>query len=497
MVTKGIFQETFSKVILVLAGFVLNVVLARELGPADYGIVGIILSIMFVFELFLTNGLRQSVSKIISSQQVNTRSLYRQSFLIQMAFSLVLVVGGLLILGKVAEWLNIEEYKNLLYLILVIIPVKGVFFLNLGFLNGQFKYKQHALANSVYSVFRLVIALILLYITHNGVLAVLLGTLGAFLLSLFFARLEWTNPEITEVIQTRYLLDLTWGALLFYLLVNGFLNIDVLLLRGQGLSEATVGYYKASASIGQILYFLFISISQVSYPLIAKLFAQNLNEELSKVVNKLFLAIFYATALAFVFTILFSDIIIQVFFGKAYLPAAGVTPWYTLSIGLLSIIIMLGNMMIVFEHKKNYLLYLLGSLVLYVVIVLFSTSWLEIYAPPMALIIVATLSSLLFMAILNHEYKRLFDLRGLGLTVGWLILMAVASVFVNRYLVTIMNPLIAGVLVFAVFGLVSYFTIRQVREAVKNSVIILLGKKRMEPGKGVIRDENDHPDSSL
>lgn len=484
MVTKGIFQETFSKVVLVLAGFVLNIVLARELGPADYGIVGIILSIMFVFELFLTNGLRQSVSKIISSQPVNTRALYKQAFLIQMVFSLFLVAGGLLILGRVAVWLQIEEYKNLLYLILVIIPVKGVFFLNLGFLNGQFKYKQHALANSVYSIFRLVIALILLYTTHNGVLAVLLGTLGAFLLSLLFAKVEWTNPDVTGGVSTRYLLDLTWGALLFYLLVNGFLNIDVLLLRGQGLSEATVGYYKASASIGQILYFLFISISQVSYPAIARLFAQNLFSELRNVVHKLFLAVFFATALAFVFTSFFSEPIVRVFFGKAYLPAAGLTPWYTLSIGLLSIIIMLGNMMIAFEHKKNYLLYLLGSLILYVVIVIFTTGWLEIFAPPAALIIVTTLSSLLFIGILNREYKQLFNVRSLGLTVGWLILMAVVAIFLNKYLVNFMNPLFAGALVFAAYTLVSYFTIRQVRESVKNVIIVLLGKRERGTQEG-------------
>ncbi len=248
MLTRGIVQETFSKVILAAAGFILNMLLARELGPADYGVVGIILSIMFVFELFLTNGLRQAVSKILSSQQVNTRKLWVKSFIIQMGLSLLLIALGLAVLGKVAEWLGIEEYKTLLYLILVIIPIKGLFFLNLGFLNGQFKYKQHALANSLYSIFRLVVALILLYTTHNGVLAVLVGTLVAFVLSLLFTGIEWTNPDSSEKISTRYLLDLTWGALLFYLLVNIFFNIDVLLLRGLGSTEATVGYYKASAT---------------------------------------------------------------------------------------------------------------------------------------------------------------------------------------------------------------------------------------------------------
>lgn len=147
MLTKGIIQETLSKVVLAVAGFILNMVLARMLGPADYGVVGIVLSIMFVFELFITNGLRQAVSKILSSEQVNTRKLWQKSLIIQMAFSLVLILLGLALLNPVAKWLNIEAYKNMLYLVLAITPLKGLFFLRLGFLNGQFNFKKHALAN--------------------------------------------------------------------------------------------------------------------------------------------------------------------------------------------------------------------------------------------------------------------------------------------------------------------------------------------------------------
>lgn len=478
MLTRGIIQETLSKVVLAVTGFVLNMILARELGPAGYGVVGIILSIMFVFELFLTNGLRQAVSKILSSQPVNTKKLWWQSFFIQMGFSLGLVLLGLLVLGKVAEWLEIEQYRNLLYLILVIIPLKGLFFLNCGFLNGQFKYKQHALANSVYSIFRLAIALALLYTTGNGVLAVLVGTLGAFVLALFFTRIEWTHGDSPEVVTNQYLLDLTWGALVFYLLVNIIFNIDVLLLRGLGMTETSVGFYKASANIGSLLYFLFISVSQASYPMIARLYTRQAWEELSSVVNKLFISIYYTTALAFLFTTLFADVIITLFFGKPYLPATGVTPWYALSIGMLSVIIMLGNMMIVYEHKKTYLFYLLGSLLLYLIMVVVLIGRLEIFTPPVALITVSVLINILFIAIINRRYNRVFAVKTLLLVVGWLVLMTAVALLIHHYLASVIEPHLSGVLVFVVYSLVSLLTIRQVREAVWSSFQVLLGKKK-------------------
>lgn len=478
MVTKGIIQETLSKVVLAVAGFILNIILARELGPADYGVVGVVLNIMFVIEPLLTNGLRQAVSMIVSSQEVNTRKLWRQSITLQLIFSVVLVAVGLLLLGRVAVWLNIEEHRNTLYLILAIIPIKGIFFLNLGFLNGQFNYKQHALANSLYSFFRLIISLVLLYITRNGVLAVLVGTLAAYLLAMFFTRFEWQYPDSTLTIPNRQLLGLTWGALLFYLLINIILYIDVLLLRGFGSTEATVGYYKASANIGSLLYFLFLSVTQVSYPVIAKLFSQQSWQELKKVANTLFLSVFYTSALAFAFTFFFAEIFIKLLFGAQYLPAAGVTPWYALSIGLLSIIIMLGNMMITFEHKKNYLFILLGSLVLYLLLFIALYKPLEIYAPPVTIIIISVITAVLFVAILNRHYHNVFDVKNLVKNIGVLLLMTAAAVALQLLASKVAPPALSGALIFSALALVSFFAVRNVREAVLHSVSILLAKKK-------------------
>ncbi len=170
--------------------------------------------------------------------------------------------------------------------------------------------------------------------------------------------------------------------------------------------------------------------------------------------------------------------IISVLFGKAYLPATGVTPWYALSIGMLSVIIMLGNMMIVFEHKKTYLYYLLGSLALYLGLVVVLISRLEILAPPVALITVSVLINILFIAIINRHYKRIFDVKTLLLIIGWLILMTAAALVIQHLLAGLIDPHLSGMLVFLAFSLVSLFTIRQVRDAVINSVLVLLGKKK-------------------
>ena len=59
-IIRGVLFESVAKGVLVLLGSILNIYLARRLGPSEYGIVGIITSILFFFELFLTNGIRQA-----------------------------------------------------------------------------------------------------------------------------------------------------------------------------------------------------------------------------------------------------------------------------------------------------------------------------------------------------------------------------------------------------------------------------------------------------
>jgi O-antigen/teichoic acid export membrane protein len=478
MVTKGIFQETLAKAILILSGFVLNIFLARKLGPAEYGIVGIVASILFVFEIFLTNGIRQSVSKIISSQNVNIKALWKKSFVIQMILSLALIFIGLITLNWIVNWLKIEPYKEYLFLIFLIIPIEGAFYVNMGFLNGFLRYRQHAFANSLYSLTRLSFSLLFLFVFNNGVLAVLFGTLIAYAAALFFTKVGRVNEESTDLISTRYLLNITAGTLMFFLLVNIFLNLDVLLLSGFGMPKIQVGYYKASASIGIALYFLFASVYQVAYPLMAKLYAQKLMVDLKKVVNTLFLAIFYTTSLAFVFTMIFSKVIIMLLFGNKYMSAASILPWYVLSIGLLSLIIMLGNMMIAFDHNKIYLLYLFVSLVIYVMLVSVLITNLEIFAPPIALTIVSTIIIGILIHLLNQKDQNLFEVKKILVNIGWLILILVVTIFLNNYLGNYVNQYVVGGLVFVVYGLISFLTINEVRSSVMNSASILLGGKK-------------------
>lgn len=478
MITRGILQETIAKSILIISGFVLNLFLARKLGPAEYGVVGIVTSILFVFEIFLTNGLRQALSKIISSNQVNLKTLWKKSFILQMVLCLVLIIIGLLSLNWIVTLLKIEQYKQFLFLFFLIIPIEGVFYINLGFLNGLQKYKQHALANSIYSLTRVVFSLIFLYTLSNGILAVLLGTLFAYIVTLFTSKINWTNEISTGSISIKYLINITIGTLIFYLLVNIFLNLDILLLRGFGLSKIQIGYYKASASVGIALYFLISSILQVSYPLIAKLYSQKAFVDLRKIISTLFVAIFYLTIMASLFTAIFSELIITLLFGVDYLDAAAVLPWYVAGIGLLSLVIMLGNMMIAFDQNKTYLVFLASTLIGYVVLVYLLLPILNLAAPPIALMIMALLIISILMKIINRNNLNIIEEKKIIINIAWILLLGAISLFLTKYFSHFGNQYVVGGLIFLIFCSISIISSKEISNSLFNSVTILLGGKK-------------------
>mgnify|MGYP001117552857 CR=1 FL=1 len=467
---RGILLESMAKGVLIFSGFLLNIFLARKLGPSEYGIVGIITSILFFFELFLTNGIRQAVSKILSSYNVDENNLWKKSLIFQVILSTILIIIGILLVNVITKFLNIEDYKNYLYLLYAIIPLKAIYFLSLGFLNGKLLFKQHSITNAIYSLSRMVFSITLLILTGKGVLSILLGTMFAYLVSFFYLRKSISLREgIDNTVSFSDLINLTISALVFYFLINVFLNVDILLLRGFGTCEEIIGVYKANASIGIVVYYLFASILQVTYPSISNLHSQKLISSLKNLINTIFLLIFYVTSVAFIFTNFYSEIIISLFFGQKYLYDINILSWYVSGIGLLSLVIMLGNMLIVFEFKKYYLIYLFGSLCFFVFLTYLLYDYVYILSTPIALAISSIITILIFIYLLNKKKEKIINLKKLLLTFSWLIILVLISVKIFSFFSNRINNVILGFVILILYILISIASIKDIRISIKES----------------------------
>src|SRR5258706_13148903 len=79
----GAIYLTFSSVIFLISGYVINIWLGRYLGAEIFGIFGIIISLVTVINLTQTAGLPQAVSKYIASHAEKTEAIYKAGFFLQ------------------------------------------------------------------------------------------------------------------------------------------------------------------------------------------------------------------------------------------------------------------------------------------------------------------------------------------------------------------------------------------------------------------------------
>lgn len=83
MMLKGLFLHVFAKVVFVLSTYIIHMYLGKTLLPEEYGIIGVVISIISVNYNFLSNGTRQAMSRLLASKQFDEQNLIRRGILCQ------------------------------------------------------------------------------------------------------------------------------------------------------------------------------------------------------------------------------------------------------------------------------------------------------------------------------------------------------------------------------------------------------------------------------
>jgi len=86
---KGAAYLTVATIVFMLTGYAVHFGLARLLGPAMYGIYGVVLSLISITNIILTAGISQAVSKYISAGE-NAEIVKRTGLKIQAVFALLI-----------------------------------------------------------------------------------------------------------------------------------------------------------------------------------------------------------------------------------------------------------------------------------------------------------------------------------------------------------------------------------------------------------------------
>lgn len=153
----------------------------------------------------------------------------------------------------------------------------------------------------------------------------------AMLLVVFYCRHKDPGQHLRFSLKTgKELLSRSYHFILSGMMVAVYGQMDKIMLKSM-LDDAAVGYYSAALSVCSVWPFVIAAVIDAAKPLILVEFSRNY-EKYKKYLTVLYGAIIYVSVVAATLITLFSGWIIRLLYGEAYMAAQGalcIVTWYT------------------------------------------------------------------------------------------------------------------------------------------------------------------------
>lgn len=359
--------------------YLFNMIMGRMLGPADYGIIVALLSIVYVLSVF-SSSVQVVTSKYTSIYKAEGQD-DKINFLFWQMNKKMFWLGLLIFLvifscsSLIAKFLNIPSYKtvmifSLLFLVTFLAPV------NRGVLQGLQRFFYFAMSFPLEAGIKLLAGVLLVFLgfsVNGAAIAPFIGVcLGYFIVflplrNLFKKKAKNINLPWKEMaIYARPVFLATLG-------LSGFLIFDVFLVKHY-FPPYDAGLYAALSLMGRIIFFISGPVNHIMFPLVSEGYQKKKNYK--TYLFDSFLLISFLSASILLFYYLFPAFSIKLIYGSQYL---AIQP-YLLFFGFTMFMYSAANVLVYYflaTHRTMiFLIPLLFSLLLIVLIVIFhQTLW--------------------------------------------------------------------------------------------------------------------------
>ena len=324
--SKGFVWNQASKIIEFILLFLFNIVVARGLGPQQYGIYSLIITVSAFFLLFCSNGFEQTLNIFLSKLDTEEKTyLLRNLFILRMLSVSIISLILYFYSPKIAQTLNI--YPNLIYLRLAIFYI---FFESWNMLLfyvfiGQLQANQTFVVKLVNKL----AALIFAYIAIRqgwGIPGVILVLAGASLLSVLI-YLYKLKKDISGGMRKFNLFPIYKTSITLWVteFVNLIINkqIDIILLGVFLISASNIGYYNIAFTLTITLSTLLLGgLEGISLSSLSEIAAKRDKRSLEKGWRILIKISVFLSVPILIFAIYFSKPLIQSLYSDVYLSAA-------------------------------------------------------------------------------------------------------------------------------------------------------------------------------
>lgn len=292
-------KQTFSGVIWTFADsffikgitFVASLILARILGPKEFGLIGMISIFIAIGISLVDSGLAAS---IIRTKDPDSRD-YSTVFYTNLAISIVVYLILFFSAPLIADFYNQQILINLIRVYCLSFVISAFSAIQLAILNKEMLFKKIVIYNLPSTIIGVFVGILLGYLGYGAwsIVWMYLTTqvIMSFLLWIFT---KWKPEFIFSKEKLKFHYNFGYKLMLSGLLDKVFKNIYNVVI-GKYFSVQTLGYFdRAKAFNDYPSYTLTSVISKVTYPLLSKL--QDDKKRIALIYRKLLQFTFFITA---------------------------------------------------------------------------------------------------------------------------------------------------------------------------------------------------------
>lgn len=322
-IMQNLFWAVIGKSVNLLGGLLAGIIVARYLGPEQYGLMNYVISYVFLFQTFALFGLDSIEIREEARGQKSYQTIIGTAFFLKLIFGCCFIA-----LAIITSWLmEADGYTTLLVAIYSLTVVLNSLIVIRNYFTAIVQNEYVVKAEISRTLISIVIKLTLLWIGASltwFVVAymfdfVLLGTgyVMAYHIKIGFLR-EWQfdRDYAKFLIKESFPLLLTNAAVIIYQ------RIDQVMI-GSIIDKSSVGYFSVAAKFTEVLIFLPMILAQTITPILVKARERDIAEYNAKAQQFMNFS-FWLSLIASAAVSMLAYWLIRFTFGPAYLPAVAV-----------------------------------------------------------------------------------------------------------------------------------------------------------------------------
>jgi len=311
---------------------------ARLLGPVEYGVLAVIMSMVFVFAI-PADSIQVIISRYSTKYNLKNKGIIKglmgKAFKKFTLVGIVALIVFLAISPLISKFLSIDlrliMLSGLILFSFFIIPItKGV-------MQGTKRFFSLGLASIFESFIKLCFAALFILLGW-GVLGAVFGVLVGFFVSLLFSLLF-----LKDILKEKTIKNEEFGGIYSYsfpvlvsiIAITLFYSFDVIIAK-RFFADEIVGQYAVISLIGKMLFFGTIPISRAMFPLISEKHDENKKLEGWNMLVKTFLIVLALDIIILICFAIFPDLIINILYGKGYLGLSSYLVYMGIAMSFLS-----------------------------------------------------------------------------------------------------------------------------------------------------------------